>query len=175
MPTVEVRSGAGVAPGDGIGTLSTFSNVQFLAGSTLQIEVASTTDLEQLHVGAGLLLANNVSLEINLLNGFVPQVGDVFEVLEFNSSLGQFSNINVPDVPGGEWDFSQLTTEGSFSFVGSFIPGDINGDGSIDLLDVQPFVDLPISGGFSDAADLNGDGAVNLLDVNPFVALLTGG
>ena len=55
------------------------------------------------------------------------------------------------------------------------IIGDVNGDGTIDLLDVGPFVDSLISGVFIAAADINGDGAVDLLDVGPFVDLLTNG
>ena len=53
--------------------------------------------------------------------------------------------------------------------------GDVNCDGSVDLLDVTPFVDLISSGGFNAKADINMDGAVNLLDVVPFVNLLSGG
>ena len=53
--------------------------------------------------------------------------------------------------------------------------GDINCDGVVDLLDVSPFVDLLVGGGFSPKADINGDGVVDLLDVGPFVAILTGG
>ena len=55
------------------------------------------------------------------------------------------------------------------------VPGDVNCDGVVDLLDVGPFVDLITSGGFSDKADLNMDGAVDLLDVSLFVDLITGG
>ena len=53
--------------------------------------------------------------------------------------------------------------------------GDVNQDGSIDLLDVGPFVDLLTSGEFLCEADVNEDMGVNLLDVGPFVELLTGG
>ena len=53
--------------------------------------------------------------------------------------------------------------------------GDINGDGTINLLDVQPFVAILISGEFEAVADINGDGEVNLLDVEPFVLKLTNG
>ena len=52
--------------------------------------------------------------------------------------------------------------------------GDVNCDGSVNLLDVGPFVDLISSGGFSDKADINLDGVVDLLDVQPFVDLLAG-
>ena len=53
--------------------------------------------------------------------------------------------------------------------------GDVNCDGEINLLDVSPFVDLLLTGGFSTKADITGDGNVDLLDVAPFVDLLTGG
>ena len=55
------------------------------------------------------------------------------------------------------------------------ILGDVNCDGSVDLLDVSPFIDLITSGEFESKADINQDGAVNLLDVSPFIDLLTSG
>ena len=55
------------------------------------------------------------------------------------------------------------------------ILGDVNCDGTVDLLDVSPFIDLVISGDFESKADINQDGAVNLLDVSPFIDLLTSG
>ena len=58
---------------------------------------------------------------------------------------------------------------------GCFLPGDINQDGVVDLLDVFPFVELLINGEFLAQADINGDGSVDLLDVDPFVGLLIGG
>jgi hypothetical protein len=42
-------------------------------------------------------------------------------------------------------------------------------------LDVDPFVDLITTGMFQDEADINLDGMVNLLDVEPFVSILAGG
>ena len=58
--------------------------------------------------------------------------------------------------------------------VDKLLLGDINCDGSVDLLDVQPFVDLIATGTFSEKGDMNQDGAVNLLDVSLFVAALAG-
>ena len=52
--------------------------------------------------------------------------------------------------------------------------GDINQDGSVNLLDVHPFVELLSTAGFQPEADLNRDSVVNLLDVAPFVRLLAG-
>ena len=53
--------------------------------------------------------------------------------------------------------------------------GDVNQDGTVDLLDVAPFVELLTNGDFQAEADINQDGIVDLLDVAPFVDLLAGG
>ncbi|OHB80392.1 MAG: hypothetical protein A2W31_18925 [Planctomycetes bacterium RBG_16_64_10] len=58
--------------------------------------------------------------------------------------------------------------------------GDVNGDGAVNGLDVDPFVDV-LLGGAPDRAtefrsDMNGDGTVNGIDVAPFEdAVVTGG
>lgn len=56
-----------------------------------------------------------------------------------------------------------------------FSVGDINQDGSIDLLDVDPFIDLLNSGEFQCEGDVNFDGSVDLLDVSQFIVILSGG
>ena len=58
---------------------------------------------------------------------------------------------------------------------GGGLVGDVNCDGDIDLLDVEPFVALLTANEFDAKADINGDGTVDSLDVGPFVDLLTGG
>ncbi|MEM9410332.1 MAG: hypothetical protein AAGA30_04420 [Planctomycetota bacterium] len=52
--------------------------------------------------------------------------------------------------------------------------GDVNCDGTVDLLDVAPFVDAVSNQVYDFKADANSDGEDNLLDVAPFVALLGG-
>ena len=54
------------------------------------------------------------------------------------------------------------------------IIGDVNQDGSVDLLDVSPFVDAISSGDYQIEADMNEDGAVDLLDVSKFIDVLSG-
>jgi hypothetical protein len=53
--------------------------------------------------------------------------------------------------------------------------GDVNGDGDVNGLDVDPFVDVLLSGPFQEEADMNEDGEVNGLDVDLFVAAVVGG
>ena len=52
----------------------------------------------------------------------------------------------------------------------SVLLGDVNGDGHVNGLDVNPFVAAVISGNYSHNADVNGDSFVNGLDVAPFIA-----
>ena len=96
----------------------------------------------------------------------------------FMAAAGQCYEIRV----GGYTSTGGGTSgaEGDIVLNGSFVPGgvllgDVNGDGVVSLLDVQPFVDLLTTGGFQPEADVNQDGVVSLLDVDPFVALLVGG
>ncbi len=55
------------------------------------------------------------------------------------------------------------------------IAGDVNGDGQVNGLDVDPFVALLVAGQTDAAADMNGDGLVNGLDVELFVVALIEG
>ena len=55
------------------------------------------------------------------------------------------------------------------------LPGDVNRDGSVNLLDIAAFGGVLISGTYQAEADMNQDGFVNLLDVQPFVVLLSAG
>lgn len=57
--------------------------------------------------------------------------------------------------------------------IPDFEVGDVNRDGAINLLDVNPFVAAINAGDFQVEADTNCDGDVNLLDVSAFIALLS--
>ena len=77
----------------------------------------------------------------------------------------------------GQMDLFMATCEDYHMFVNAapFLLGDVNLDGTVDLLDVAPFIDLLGSNGFLLGADINQDGQVNLLDVSGFIDLLSGG
>ncbi len=75
------------------------------------------------------------------------------------------SNDGVPSV--AKW--LQIGTD-----INQTILGDVNQDGFVNLLDVQPFVVLISNSGFQVEADINQDGDVNLLDVGPFIKILSG-
>ena len=65
-------------------------------------------------------------------------------------------------------DFIRIVAQGP-----DVLLGDVNMDGTVNLLDVGPFVAALTSGTFILEADVNQDGNVDLLDVGPFVEILT--
>ena len=52
--------------------------------------------------------------------------------------------------------------------------GDVNRDGEVNLLDIDPFIEILSGGLYSVEADVNEDGTVNLLDVDIFILILSG-
>ena len=54
-----------------------------------------------------------------------------------------------------------------------FLLGDVNRDGTVDFLDIGPFIALLSSGTFQLEADIDGSGVVDFLDIGPFISLLS--
>ena len=52
------------------------------------------------------------------------------------------------------------------------VVGDVNGDGEVNIADVNAVIDIILSGDFSDSADVNGDGEVNIADVNAVIDII---
>ncbi len=75
----------------------------------------------------------------------------------------------------GNLDMFMATCTNYHMFVNTepILLGDVNRDGQISLLDVQPFVDVLSNGTCNAQSDINQDGVTNLLDVDGFVDLLS--
>lgn len=58
----------------------------------------------------------------------------------------------------------------------AFATGDVNGDGEVNVADVNTLVDIVLGGDTDDAtfkrADVNGDGEVNLADINALTDII---
>jgi len=102
---------------------------------------------------------------------------------------GTVSLVDVGWDPAGgksEQYFFNITaaggSAGNIPLIGQIHPlegapllGDVNLDGEVNGLDVDPFVAVLLNGPFQVEADINKDGVVNGLDVDPFVAAVVGG
>ena len=83
-------------------------------------------------------------------------------------------------VPYGAADDYQAN-ENWYSYFGSIVemdqvPGDVNGDGEVNIADVNAVINM-ILGGNNDttAADVNGDGEINIADVNSIINIILSG
>ncbi|SVD43497.1 uncharacterized protein METZ01_LOCUS396351, partial [marine metagenome] len=88
--------------------------------------------------------------------------GDVVEL--------QFTDV-VCSSPAGT-SIPAMGVDGSIS-DGS-MPGDVNGDGSINVQDIIMVVNLILDDDYSTVADLNGDGSVNVQDIILIVNMILG-
>ena len=52
------------------------------------------------------------------------------------------------------------------------IKGDVNGDGEVNIADINAVIDMILSGTFNAKGDVNGDGEVNIADINAIIDLI---
>lgn len=54
--------------------------------------------------------------------------------------------------------------------------GDVNGDGEVNIADINVVIDIILDGKtVTPAADVNGDGEVNIADINVIIDIILGG
>jgi beta-fructofuranosidase len=58
------------------------------------------------------------------------------------------------------------------SITTATIRGDVNGDGEVNIADINAIIDVILSGGANQSADVNGDGEVNIADVNAVIDII---
>lgn len=101
-----INNGGLVGPGTSSGVLTIDNDYTQGAGGTLAIEIGGTLPgaaYDRLIVGGMANLAG--TLNVSLVNGFTPSVGATFDILDFNTLAGDFS-----DLPANfSWDVSTGT------------------------------------------------------------------
>ena len=115
-----------------------------------------------------------------------PSVDDLREI----ESLGFFANIGdgnggaSPFNDRGQLAFQALFTDGTAGvFISNLVAtlpeptepillGDVNLDGTVNFLDISPFIAALSDGEFQAEADTNQDGTVDFLDISPFINIL---
>ena len=76
--------------------------------------------------------------------------------------------------PDNEFNNRSNASYASFAVEGGVVVvpllGDVNMDGTVDFLDIAPFIAvLSMPDGFQTEADTNQDGMVDFLDIAPFI------
>jgi Dockerin type I domain/PEP-CTERM motif len=177
----------------GAGSTSLASAVTLNAGSFTQsglmLQLAgNTVGANSKLVVAGALTLGG-TLTVNLINGFMPAVGNSFDLLDWGTLSGKFSSLVLPALSNSlSWDTTQLYTTGVLSVTNaSLLPGDFNRDGHVDASDIPAMLialtDLnhfQTVNGFSAAellaiGDIDGDGQLTNADVQALLTRLKSG
>ena len=125
------QDGGTISPGDSPGTTTITGNYTINAG-TLEIEIGGLiqgTEYDFLDVAGNVDLGG--TLDVSLIDGFVPAPGDAFEIITAASILGTFATESLPALPGSlEWfvHYSGTSVELTSTFAGDFdFDGDVDG------------------------------------------------
>ncbi len=123
-----------LCPGASPAQITFDGDVVFGSFSSLEIEIGGTTpgaEHDQLIIGQAAFLGG--TLNVVLINGFVPQPGDWFEVLIGATVTGTFSSVSLPAAPPLQW---VITYGSTFVRLAVAIRPDLDVDGDVDADDL---------------------------------------
>jgi len=135
-----------------------------------QFEQALPENVEVVDAGQGRVVNDTLVVEGELQPGEGLPLGFELKLLPTDTAtVLPAGNLSAFDTVNALWrDFDAPSHELA-------LPGDVNSDGVVDGLDIDPFVQLLTGGApYEVAADLDANGVVDGLDIDPFVQLLTG-
>ena len=118
-------------PGSSPGTMSFAGDLMFGPAAGLEIEIGGVTagsEFDVVSVADEIALGG--TLDIQLINGFLPSAGDSFEIVTAADVQGVFDNELFPTLTGGlQWSIEYQPTSVSL-LVG--LAGDFDSDGDVD-------------------------------------------
>ena len=111
-----INSGAVLSPGDGVGMMSVMGNFSQGIDGVLAIELAGSDNYDLLDIQGSAEFGG--ALDVSLLGGFQPSLGDEFDILNFSSASGSFDTMSLPELGDGlQWDMSNLYAAGNLTVV----------------------------------------------------------
>lgn len=174
----------------GLSTGETKSHYVVVGPTVTQLKVTLVWTDAPAAVMAGLTPINNLNLSVHSPSAAV-YLGNVFSGAESmtggsSDSVNNSEQVHLAAPEAGVWRIDVAGTAVNQDTQGyalvvtgdvDCIKGDVNGDGILDGLDVQEFVQILLGGGpfFPKcAADMNYSGAPDIMDVDGFVSVLLG-
>ena len=124
-----------VQPGSTIGTMAFGGDASVGAGSTVRMDIAGTAagQFDRITVAQSLVFSG--TLQLSLSGGFMPSIGQSFDLFDWGTRSGTFATLMLPSLNGLTWNTSQLYTTGVVSIAAATLAGDFNGDGAVDAAD----------------------------------------
>jgi hypothetical protein len=137
-----------VEPGDPVGLLTIDGDFSNQAAGTLAIDLAPGGN-DLLDVGRFAFLAG--TLEVTLVGGFTPSIGNMFTILMAETVSGEFDSLDLPN--DYLWDVSYENDSVILEVTGLGLAGDYNGDGKVSAADYTVWRDT-----LGSSTDLRADG-----------------
>jgi len=137
--TGQVRNLSGrIEPGDGLGKMSITGDLSNLEQGTIAFELGgltAETQYDQMELDRFAFLAGE--LEISLVNGFAPSVGDMFTLITADDGVvGEFDLLQLP--ADYQWSVDYLANSVVLAVTGlGSIAGDFDRDGDVDGDDLE--------------------------------------
>jgi beta propeller repeat protein len=165
-----------VSPGNSAGQLG-LTDVVLSSAGTLNLEIGGTDtqQYDQVTLAGTMSLAGD--LQVQLIDSFVPQVGDIFSLFNLAPStnlLGGFSDILLPELASGVWDATGLLSSGNLLVISPGPnPCGLGGDSGCSTADLDALYGVfntnvpPTDAVF----DLNSDNVVDAADLNEWLSL----
>ncbi|QEG36349.1 autotransporter outer membrane beta-barrel domain-containing protein [Bythopirellula goksoeyrii] len=137
------------SPGNSPAAVSFGGDLHFGGLASLEVELGGTTaGTEHDHVSVANVASLAGTLDVSLINGFMPTAGDTFEILTAASILGTLTPGALPSLPGNlQWFVNHTNT--SVALVTTFA-GDFDFDGDVDGRDFIVWQRNPSVGNLTD-------------------------
>jgi fibronectin-binding autotransporter adhesin len=144
---------AGLVPGNSFEsqTMTVQGDLMLNTGANLALDILTPTIGDTLNVTGALAAAGTLSVTLNP-GAPAPQLGNVFDILDFGSASGAFQTFNLPTLGSGlTWDTANLLVTGELSVIAAVgTPGDFDNDGDVDGRDFLVWQRNPSIGNLSD-------------------------
>ena len=174
--TVIIKSGLYVFNMDGVPTdyLKVHYTIERIDNGTFQICFPITCNMQNV-VGQYETAAGQLMMDLQDLQSEWFPVSDgmctVSISLEILNRVGSFPNFSYEHKADGPTV--------TLKFVKGDVPGpepgmrgDVNGDGEVNIADINALIDVILTGTSNAAADVNADGEVNIADVNAVIDII---
>ena len=105
-------------PGFSPGTMSFGGDLGYGPLATLHLEIGGPGQYDRVEVAGNFDLGG--TLVVELIDGYVPEAGTTFQLLQSGNHTGSFTSVILPPLPEGrQWDLTRLESEGILAVRGT--------------------------------------------------------
>lgn len=139
------------------------------------LDLSGCTSLNNLSIWQNHISGNNMTNLVNSLPTVLGSIPGEIAVLDNVDEGNVITDAQVLTAKRKNWVCLRWTGS-TWARIDVPMPGDVDGDGVVNIADVTALIDILLSGGTVPAnADVDGDGIVNIADVTALIDMLLSG